>query len=688
MDCEKKGSLLENLEDFKVIVEKVSSLQHYNPMDILMGAVKWSDVRKKDPISRGDEDSGTEFREYLASLRVFTKEEEKEILAWIEKYNAHHLLFGETVWRRMQIQGVAGGRNWKDLKIQFQRSIYPQIGHYNLTNKQERKFGDMIHDETNSFYESDGDEVYTLKRKHIRRKNQKTNNFSENDESIKLSKVQRKTKFDKVPAERYMGSSDSNHRNIFLLSQDSPSSLSRNSLNFIDVGRDVELEQILDTSGVPSPLKDKFVSDSESDDDRMNPEDSPLHVDPISVRLETPTQKKQQELFSNLNEFDANPNEEVFDDALTSTPRDSIVRVKTNMFAKLDNTEPGEDERFDPVILPVFDNTLPSLLKTVSPIPASDAENDSGKTEKLNGKLRKRISDKFNTEEDVEPEIIDNNCNAELQISGKSSAPSLDPLFGHNPEPMDYESRNQEERNVREDEDPEVENMVYGPEKIHEKNYTQTSSNSKAKRRKSKKNPEVDWAQIGESANGDIYLIINGLPDDIDCEGVELIRTSANMREVTAGERPSPSNTEEGSEPVTNENTADETVAEETTTTSTSTNITSKKRKLKIISLNKGVKRKNLKNFRLDGQFADKFRIPYKEEEERAMIDFFLANGGYKERRGNEVWKAMEEAEVCQGRTWSSMRARWNKYIQRNLPSYGVSEAELLERGAEEENTE
>ena len=141
-----------------------------------------------------------------------------------------------------------------------------------------------------------------------------------------------------------------------------------------------------------------------------------------------------------------------------------------------------------------------------------------------------------------------------------------------------------------------------------------------------------------------------------------------------------------GSEPVT-ENTADETAAEETTRTSTSTTNTSKKRKLKIISLNKGVKRKNLKNFRLDGQFADKFRIPYKEEEERAMIDFFLANGGYKERRGNEVWKAMEEAEVCVGRTWSSMRARWNKYIQKNLPSYGVSEAEL-ERGVEDDETD
>merc|ERR1712025_404421 len=114
---------------------------------------------------------------------------------------------------------------------------------------------------------------------------------------------------------------------------------------------------------------------------------------------------------------------------------------------------------------------------------------------------------------------------------------------------------------------------------------------------------------------------------------MELIKTSANMREVTAGERLGPSNTEEDSEPVM-ENTADETAAEEMTRTSTSTNKTSKKRKLKIISLNKGVKRKNLKNFRLDGQFADKFRIPYKEEEERAIIDFFLTNGGYKERRG------------------------------------------------------
>ena len=49
----------------------------------------------------------------------------------------------------------------------------------------------------------------------------------------------------------------------------------------------------------------------------------------------------------------------------------------------------------------------------------------------------------------------------------------------------------------------------------------------------------------------------------------------------------------------------------------------------------------------VNGQFSDKFKIPYKEEEERAIIDFFLANSRYKERRGREVWKAMEEAEVC-----------------------------------------
>merc|ERR1739838_370165 len=35
-----------------------------------MGAVKWSDVRKKDPISRGDEESGTEFREFGLSSSI------------------------------------------------------------------------------------------------------------------------------------------------------------------------------------------------------------------------------------------------------------------------------------------------------------------------------------------------------------------------------------------------------------------------------------------------------------------------------------------------------------------------------------------------------------------------------------------------------------------------------------------
>ena len=64
---------------------------------------------------------------------------------------------------------------------------------------------------------------------------------------------------------------------------------------------------------------------------------------------------------------------------------------------------------------------------------------------------------------------------------------------------------------------------------------------------------------------------------------------------------------------------------------------------------------------------------PYSREEERGIIRYLLRKGGFQDRRGNLVWRKMEEARVCPGRTWQSIKQRFNAFILENLAVFDVT---------------
>jgi hypothetical protein len=69
---------------------------------------------------------------------------------------------------------------------------------------------------------------------------------------------------------------------------------------------------------------------------------------------------------------------------------------------------------------------------------------------------------------------------------------------------------------------------------------------------------------------------------------------------------------------------------------------------------------------------------PYARTEEDAIVRFFLTRGGYAQRKGNIVWKKMEAARICPGRTWQSLKQRFDSYVQKNLDQFDVTEAGLM----------
>ena len=91
---------------------------------------------------------------------------------------------------------------------------------------------------------------------------------------------------------------------------------------------------------------------------------------------------------------------------------------------------------------------------------------------------------------------------------------------------------------------------------------------------------------------------------------------------------------------------------------------------------NENVEKENLDK---DYWYRNKFRQLFSRGEDEAIVNYFLKNGGYSVRGGNSIWRKMEEEWICPGRTWHSLRERFEKYIEINLKLYGTSISDLLQ---------
>ena len=80
-----------------------------------------------------------------------------------------------------------------------------------------------------------------------------------------------------------------------------------------------------------------------------------------------------------------------------------------------------------------------------------------------------------------------------------------------------------------------------------------------------------------------------------------------------------------------------------------------------------------------DFWYKNRYRQTYNSREEEALVKYFLTNGGYSRKGGNKVWQKMEEDWICPGRTWQSMRERFEKSILPDLKRFGVTHQQLLD---------
>ena len=60
-------------------------------------------------------------------------------------------------------------------------------------------------------------------------------------------------------------------------------------------------------------------------------------------------------------------------------------------------------------------------------------------------------------------------------------------------------------------------------------------------------------------------------------------------------------------------------------------------------------------------------RKPYSVKEESAIIQFLITKGGYSVIRGQRIWKEMEVASICPGRSGQALREHFLKHTFKRL---------------------
>ena len=137
-DCVEANELMSDVAQYRLNAH--SLYEPYDPMDLLQGRLKWTDVRKVDDDGEIDSDfedsRPVESRGRQGGRMAYTREEQKEILQFIIDHRAFNSLRGAKLWQLMERKRLCGGiRSWQSMKEHFRKQMMKQIDTYDLEEK-------------------------------------------------------------------------------------------------------------------------------------------------------------------------------------------------------------------------------------------------------------------------------------------------------------------------------------------------------------------------------------------------------------------------------------------------------------------------------------------------------------------------------------------------------------------------
>ena len=172
-----------------------------------------------------------DFSMFRLGSRQFSRQEDDQILSWIVKYKAFHLIKMNTIWIRMAKTEVFEGRPWQLMKKHFVDNIFPSLTQYRISKCDQLKLRASMEDEGNGILiedtdvevedsSSDGGVVKPIMKRfestrETRKREEDDSTDTEDSIAKKVRRIRRSLrKYDKVPAENsdYMSSDTSSVR--------------------------------------------------------------------------------------------------------------------------------------------------------------------------------------------------------------------------------------------------------------------------------------------------------------------------------------------------------------------------------------------------------------------------------------------------------------------------------------------
>jgi len=603
-DCVERGKLITNLKDYRV---GVSEYEDYEPMDVLTGLRKWSQLtikivgEKVSDIEDEFEPEEPARKQSLGRKMPYSRKEDKNILTWIVDTGAFTQLKGNEVWKNMAKE-MKRGRTWQSLKEHFKKYLISQLhlkvfglteeiikrfkSGYGLLKSEESEV-DQIEEEVEA-------EVNSLVRKNRKDETRPKDAIEKDDgldNSTDVTLDHEASKERKSATDEYSTANESESN--LVINEDSDES--ENLLSCNSQGSDLYVE-----------IKEEVLRSVSSED--IFP--FTKGATPNMTMDMTAGRNKSKRLFSSI----------ILDSPSVDTPAEREQRRKVRR------------------------NRL--------------RDRDIGRAS--NRDAPEQAQDRLRDPADDEKEALENIDN----LSTQNLAAAYDNLFDDNPnkeesamEAEDNENKSQpKESNAN-----KVKNVKVFLRRIPVTESPDSEFGIKSNIEEQplipspRKKKITNFAAKGQKVSKDFEK------KKID-QNIESVASTSGVKNKQKAE------TEQGLDDGYEE---DDEIPEP-----------------KDESFIKKVARNNVfkktRRFKRKDEYGDNFRQPYSTDEEEAIVHFLKTEeSAFARRKGREVWKDMEKNKICPGRTWQSMKQRWDKFISKRLAELDES----LSRAAAEETT-
>lgn len=528
----------------------------------------------------------TAFCEFRAEIMPYTKDETRKMIEWIVNNQSFHLVEGDTIWKRMEATGLLEERSWMSMKTHFHENVLTFLDEIKVSRDVKWKLEACL-------------------------KNPDALEFlCDADIDSEPEPYSRKFHFDKVMRKNKQKESRDNGKE----SSDGDDDRAPTSLRLKRFVRK--------RSKVPADKFDESIRlsscSTRSSIDAAKENDVDIGVEPS---LEALLNNSNIQQISQLRESSGASNSM----DISKPTGDKSIKVSDIS----QSNKPHEK----------LDNEVPSLVDDVPTITEFSAGLKEAGSKSLSQERERSlmgVTSTIRNDEDDPPSVSKETSKpadrghraAELAAPRGDSRVGTPPKLGassRNSSDMSCDDLDEDGSDNSEGDngsnDGTVDGILKGVSKLQQL--------------------EV---QLGTDSVDKVYLVIKGLPKNIDFENVEFVKACTNPtddNDNSANLEPEP-----------------------------------EKKKLKIICLDSVENTNKSKEWKKEGSYGVKFRTPYSKKEDLSIISFlkdWKTKKGSLSLGGNRIWKTMEKRTVCRGRTWESMKERWRGYLADNLNKFNLS---------------